>query len=227
MIRILSTRTMHGEAMKMATDAGIMISCYNMIRTIPLVSKQIQQSFQQGGPLVLTSVKAVESLQLNVPREQMPPMDLYCIEGRTRELALKTFPQLRLKASAQHAAELASKMLEALAYTNSKVLYPCGNQRRGELPGILSDAGIDVEEIMAYETVLTPRSIDEAFDGYIFFSPTAVSSFLSMNQLPAGAPCFVIGQTTAASLSDLGNPVVVAALPREEILVDALIDHYR
>jgi uroporphyrinogen-III synthase len=61
----------------------------------------------------------------------------------------------------------------------------------------------------------------------IFFSPSAVESFFSMNTVTASLPLFAIGQTTAAAIREhTNNPVVIAAEPDAALLIRQVIDHF-
>ncbi|HEX5668158.1 MAG TPA: uroporphyrinogen-III synthase, partial [Chitinophagaceae bacterium] len=67
----------------------------------------------------------------------------------------------------------------------------------------------------------------ELFDGIIFFSPSAVESFFSMNQISNNTICFAIGDTTANALKQhTNNRIMVAKNPRQEDVIAMVIDHF-
>jgi len=75
----------------------------------------------------------------------------------------------------------------------------------------LKNEGVDVREIVVYTTVKTPVKFDKDMDGIIFFSPSAVNSFFSVNHIKPQTVCFAIGQTTANALREsTGNEVIVS-----------------
>ncbi len=78
-----------------------------------------------------------------------------------------------------------------------------------------------------YVTELTPVKLDEQAQGILFFSPSAVKSYLSLNQPPSKAICFAIGDTTAETLKEkLVNRIIVADKPGKKEMVDLVIKYY-
>jgi uroporphyrinogen-III synthase len=79
------------------------------------------------------------------------------------------------------------------------------------LPENLTKHGIHLTELIVYETRLTPVHLEEQPDAVLFFSPTAVKSFFSLNELSPGATAFAMGTTTAATLKQFTkNPVIIS-----------------
>jgi uroporphyrinogen-III synthase len=109
----------------------------------------------------------------------------------------------------------------------TEIIFFCSNKRRDELPDILSEAGVRVYEIVVYETIETPF-ITEAVDGILFFSPSAVQSFFSMNQPGAGTVCFAIGETTAAAISErTSHQVITSEDPSQESMMARVESYFR
>ncbi len=85
-----------------------------------------------------------------------------------------------------------------------------------------------VHEVVVYETVETPTVAADDIDAILFFSPSAVKSFFSVNQLKSGAICFAIGATTAAAVKEYsGNKVFISEAPTQEALLDLIIKTYQ
>lgn len=93
-----------------------------------------------------------------------------------------------------------------------------GNLRRNELPSVLTEGHIDYNEIKVYETALTPHKITAKPNGILFFSPSAVASYIKENTITNEA-CFCIGNTTAAALSGITNNIIVANKPSVENVI--------
>jgi uroporphyrinogen-III synthase len=90
-------------------------------------------------------------------------------------------------------------------------VFFCGDQRMDILPDQLKKNGVHLSEFIVYDTRLSPVFIENSPDAILFFSPTAVKSFFSMNQLLPTTTIFAMGQTTAASLKKLtDNSVIVS-----------------
>ena len=58
-----------------------------------------------------------------------------------------------------------------------EVIFFCGDQRRDELPEILRQHEVVVNEIVVYQTIAVPHKIEKQYHGILFFSPSAVQSF--------------------------------------------------
>jgi uroporphyrinogen-III synthase len=111
---------------------------------------------------------------------------------------------------------LASAMLAGRV--GSPVLFPCGDSRRDELPAVLKAAGILVEEILCYRSVLASddvaRQATIGADILLVASPTVAA--LAARVIPRDErPALVaIGPTTAAAARTAGwAPAGVANRP--------------
>ena len=103
-------------------------------------------------------------------------------------------------ATAYYGGDLAKMIIE-----NSpakKIIFFCGDQRRDELPVKLKSNGIEVEEIIVYKTIEIPNALSKQYDGILFFSPSAVRSFFSKNEVPGKSQIFAIGSTTAREVKN-------------------------
>ena len=90
-----------------------------------------------------------------------------------------------------YASDLAE--IIALVYKKENYTFFSGNLRRDVLPTILKENKITFNEIEVYETNLTPKKISSKFDGILFFSPSAVESYLKLNTIKDEI-CFCIGE---------------------------------
>ena len=144
--------------------------------------------------IVLTSITGVKAFlqivkHLNLNREDYI---VYCISRGTKEYAAAS--KVNIKSTASTASALADEILHDVEV--KAVTYIGSNLRREELSEKLKNAGVLVHDVIAYRTAFTPMAITESYEGIVFFSPSAVDSFLSSNPLKQ-VPCFCIGQTTA------------------------------
>ena len=65
------------------------------------------------------------------------------------------------------------------------------------------------------------------YDGILFFSPSAVNSFLLKNKISPKTQLFAIGSTTANALQPFTNqPVIIAETPGKENLLHLAINHF-
>ena len=123
------------------------------------------------------------------------------------------------------AERLAQVMLSAGAA--DPVLFPCGENRRDELPAILRANGMVVDEVICYRMVLaSAEQAREAVSGasmVLVASPSVLQ--LLVEACPASArPALVaIGPTTAAAARSAGwQPAAVPTAPSTPALVSAI-----
>ena len=175
--------------------------------------------------IVLTSKTAVEAWmeiarRLKLDAKQYP---VYCLALATQALAIHY--GLNIAGIASDASLLADVILKDKSV--SAVTLVCGNLRRDELPNKLLKSGILVQEIEAYQTEHSPVKIEKAYQGVLFFSPSAVDSFLSLNSINSTA-CFCLGKTTGNHARKSGfTEVHVAEAHTPEALVKTVIQHYK
>lgn len=174
--------------------------------------------------VVLTSMTGVKSfIQLiNQLQLDISAYDVYCLSRGTKEYALAS--GLNIKSTALHASALADEILKDVEV--KEVTHVSSNLRRNELSEKLINAGVVVHNVIAYRTEFTPVVIDHSYDAIIFFSPSAVDSFLSINALQQ-VPCFCIGKTTADHAEQKGyQHTYIPDAPSEEILLKTIVTHY-
>lgn len=147
---------------------------------------------------------------------------VFCIGNATKDLALHA--GLVVHGSAPDARSLADEILKHPSVKS--ITHVAGSLRRGELYQTLEQSGVVVSEIVAYRTELTPTRLDVKVDGIVFYSPSAVESFLQENPLPKSA-CFCIGQTTADHAKRMGCEWVYSAnAPTDEALLTLITGHF-
>ena len=84
------------------------------------------------------------------------------------------------------------------------------------------NAGVQLEIVEAYDTLLKPVKVSEEVDVAMFFSPSGVDSYFSKNELKGVAVC--IGETTEAEAKKYTEKTVVASTTTIESLVNKAIE---
>ena len=108
-----------------------------------------------------------------------------------------------------------------------QVVFFCGDQRRDELPEKLKQHNVLMEEAVVYNTIETPVLINKKYDAILFFSPSAVQSFFSINNVDKETQLFAIGSTTAKTIQQYNkNNVVISCSPSKENLIKQMIAHF-
>ncbi|KAA2240095.1 uroporphyrinogen-III synthase [Chitinophaga agrisoli] len=211
---ILSTRELPADLLLAATEQGMDIEIRSFIQVTPIVSdtlkERIQPLLREHVHVVFTSANAVHAAADYMGGSYPAEWQVYCLDGATRHaVERRLHTDQRFITTDTHAKTLAAQIM---AKGNvPAVVFFCGNKRRGELPDLLRQHGIPVEEIVVYDTTEAPVAVEKTYDGIFFFSPSAVSSFFSVNKLPPDTVCFAIGQTTAGALEPLTNNRIIVS----------------
>ena len=226
-IPLLSTRMLDDTLIRRAAENHLIVECVSFIETLHLQSEALQHRLQalaeEPVTVVFTSMNAVNAVatQLAV----VPQWKIFCTGGITKEYVIKYFGEDTIGATAKNATALAEKIIAA--NLSSSIIFFCGDQRLNDLPEILKTHEKEVEEIIVYTTEQTPVFIEKNYSGILFFSPSAVHSFFSLNTIPTDVVLFSIGKTTAATIqSYCTNKVVTSEWPGAESMIDIIIEYY-
>ena len=232
--KVLSTKGLNPLLVEKATENGIAIIKQDAIRIRTIQTKEkwdeitrvLQSTFSYAVFTSSNGVDAVKKYLSNYVNYLPVQWKIFCISGRTRELLEKDSELFgSIEGTAPNGVELAAVILNSGV---KDLLFFSGNRRRDELPSILQAAGVQVHEVVVYETINTPVKAPEEVDGVMFFSPSAVESFFSVNQLKENTVCFAIGSTTAASLELFTkNKVYSSKEPTQEALLNHVIDYFK
>jgi uroporphyrinogen-III synthase len=228
-IAILSTGLLDKEIVDQAYDLDVVVEVLPFIETKPVAAsalrKVVEPLIGQHTFIIITSQNAVEALAAAV---DITPVSwtFFCIEETTANKIKKYFGASSIAASAQNASGLVKRIIE-WGITDEMIFF-CGDQRRDELPDQLRSSGIAIREVITYETVATPQKLTKDYEGILFFSPSAVRSFFSLNQAAPETVLFTIGSTTAEALQSFTkNKIVIADKPDKEEVVNKAIEYFK
>lgn len=225
---VLSTRKIDDSLVAHADRGGITIKSADFIsiQTKADEGTRLKVNYVDTEIVVFTSsnaVKAVASLISEGNKSKW--LRIYAIEGVTSDLVKELFGHAAIF-RAEDASSLAAMIAEKEGPCT--VTFFCGNKRRDELPLKLRNAGFIINEQVVYDTVLTARAVNEPFDGIMFFSPSAVQSYFSINVPNEQVVCFSIGSTTTKELTThTKNRIVTAKQSSERSLVESVLDYFR
>ncbi len=195
---------------KIGTDMSDFITIrYNRIKAA-VVKKSIKHA-------IFTSQNAVESVSDSFMASELHFEHIYCVGRRTKRLIEKNIGKVTHVENS--AAKLANYLVEHIK--NEEATYFCGDKRRDELPGILNNNGISLNEVIAYQTILSPNVLKKKYNGILFFSPSGIESFLSKNSVDQEV-AFCIGGTTAKEAQKYFKTVVEAKLPSVESVLNSV-----
>jgi uroporphyrinogen-III synthase len=226
-ISVLCTRLLDGLLLNKAIDKNIYVDAVPFIQTEAINTSELINEIQAISlkkiTAVFTSMNAVEAISNHIINK--PGWNIFCLGGITKESVSKTFHWISIAGTAKHAATLADRILHHEEI--KEVVFFCGDHRLDELPDILRSHNIAVKELVVYSTIQTPVFIERNYDAIIFFSPSAVHSFFSMNTIATDVVLFSIGKTTTATIrSYCANPVITSEWPGKEQMIENVVHYF-
>jgi uroporphyrinogen-III synthase len=227
-IQILCTRPLPSSLIEEAGTCGIEIEEQPFIETESILSVEVQQEIElvstEVATVVFTSMNAVDAVTIFLDGHQ-PEWTIYSIGTATGRLVKEYFGEERIAGTANDATALAELIAED-RFTDEVVFF-CGDQRRDELPDILKQHDIEVNEIVVYQTIEVPHKISKPYHGILFFSPSAVRSFFKINKLQEKTIAFAIGNTTANEIKKFSNnKIIISDEPGKENLVQKMMEYF-
>jgi len=227
-VSILSTRSLTDSLVEQIASKRVSIDVLSFIHTEPIegveVQQEIEQAYLQQATVVFTSGNAIEAVGRQV-EQQDPAWRIYTLNSKCQHLAAEYFGEDKIAGTAANAEALAELIIEEAS--TDEVIFFCGDQRRDELPDKLRQHGIGVFEIEVYHTVAVPHKVKKHYDGILFFSPSAVKSFFSVNKADQQTILFAIGETTAKEIKKhSANKILVGENPDKESLVKEMLDFF-
>lgn len=242
---ILSTKILDDAGRSFARAKGWRLWEESFIETTPLFRssvpkdeehwKNIFSGIDDQTLVIFTSENGVQSVPYSLaptfsPGDRLPEghpelWQIACLSGKTLRKVESRFREKQVVLHAKNATGLASATIADGRFR--RAFFFCALEHRSELPQALRAAGIELKEVPVYRTTGLAKVIKETFDGVLFFSPSAVASFFSVNKLKPGAVCFAIGETTAASIKDFTNErIIISTEPSQKTLLDSVQFYY-
>jgi uroporphyrinogen-III synthase len=214
---ILSTKILLSDQKQALLDAGFSVTEANFIKTE-------NSDFDLNGikdNLIFTSQNAVQSVLLHSKSSGLKTKNVFCVGIKTKALLEEN--GFNVNVYVDYASDLAE--IITLIYFNESFTFFSGNLRKETLPKALKAAKVNFNEIQVYETTLTPQKIKTPVDGILFFSPSAVESYLKDNKIK-NEICFCIGETTASSLAKITQNIIIANQPSVENVIEDVIEEF-
>lgn len=217
-IRIVSTKKLSERQKQQLLSAGFSVFDEDFIR----IQNKDFEIETINDYLIFTSQNAVESVLRNKKLIEIKSRKCFCVGEKTKTLLEEN--DFEVIADSDYAAELGSLICNQ--YSKNSFTFFCGNIRRDVLPDALRLVQITLDEIEVYETILTTYEIPFIPNGILFFSPSAVESYLHENKIE-NENCFCIGNTTAEALKYVTPNRIIANQPTIESVVMKCIENYK
>lgn len=217
-INILSTKILLSSQKQALLNAGFSVTEANFIKTE-------NSDFDLKGindNLIFTSQNAAQSVLLHPKCSALKSKKVFCVGMKTKALLEEN--GFNVEVYLDYASDLAE--IITLIYAKESYTFFSGNLRKETLPKALKAAKVNFNEIQVYETTLTPQKIKTPVDGILFFSPSAIESYLKENKIK-NEICFCIGETTAEALEKTTRNIIVADQPSVDNVIEDVIEEYK
>ncbi|HLI94139.1 MAG TPA: uroporphyrinogen-III synthase [Puia sp.] len=219
---LLATGALPPHMAGVAAD-DVVLEVQSFIAIKPVPAGRLAGLAERRLVAVFTSVNAVEAVLAEVGRPRR--WKIYCLGGATYQRLAGELGKACIAGQADSATALAECIRDR--ERERQVFFFCGDQRRDELPEILTAEGFEVTETVVYQTVLTPHRLEKSYAGIAFFSPSAVESYFSVNAATNGTVMFAIGHSTADAIrSRCDNQVMICPQPDKPTLIRTMIDYF-
>ena len=215
---ILSTKKLKRAALKTFSDADFKVIEKKFIKT-----KAIDFEVENINDfLIFTSKNSVKSVLKNKIESQIKEKKIVCVGQKTKKFLEKH--HFTVQETANYASDLGSIITKK--YKDQSFTFFSGNIRRNTLPDLLNEHTIKWNEVVVYETTLNPKKITDKVDGILFFSPSAINSYLMKNEIE-NQTCFCIGTTTAKALEYKTKNIQIASQPTVENVIEEVLKYYK
>lgn len=226
-IQILSTGEVNNDVIDLAVHSSIDMDVIPFIRTealkTDLIKEQIEKLSSERCNVIFTSANAVRAV--GSMASLISGWKIYCLQNSTLQEVRRVFGDVQVAGTSSDAKGLAHILIKERP--EGKMVFFCGDMRREELPRLLRENEFVLVEKIVYKTVLIPEKLNKKYDGIIFYSPSAVKSFLSLNKFTINAIVFALGESTAQELKKShGLRIVVSEEPSKMKLIQELITFF-
>ena len=216
--RVFSTKSLSESQTKLFhNNIASESSDFIKVRSNRIAPKVVKDGIEN---VIITSKNGVEALLDNFTKEELNFKNIFCVGRRTKKMIQqKIGPVNHTEKNADRLAEYLSKEMKG-----NSVTYFCSDLRLDTLSKILTENKIEVNEVEAYKTMYSPELVSESIDGMLFYSPSAVNSYLQKNTTDKVAFC--IGASTAKEAQKYFEKVEVAQIPTVESVIELVNLHY-
>ncbi len=217
-ICVLSTKVLTINQKQFLLNAGFSVIHANFIK-IEFLSFQLKAI---PTLLVFTSQNAVKSVMQNKNIEKLKHIPVVCVGVNTKQLLQENgFTVLECEDYAENLAPIIQQK-----YVLEHIAFFAGNIRRNVLPNAFQNSRILFNEYTVYQNTANSKEVKAKINGILFFSPSAIQSYLKHNSI-TNQTCFCIGTTTAEALNGITTNVVIANKQTIENVIIQCINYYK
>lgn len=219
-INILSTKTLNNDLLQTfdSTPINIVSTDFISIKPLPFDKNLLKESSKNW---VITSKNTLYILFESFSGAELNEINFYCVGDKTKQLILKhNYNLIESALSSMALGELIQQKHKTKSFT-----IIGGVIKRDELKSLLKDLYINFTDISIYDTIFTPHLLTEKFDGILFFSPSAIQSYIQNNQI-LDEQLFCIGNTTATEAKQHSNHIHIAKQQTFESVLERVKQYY-
>ena len=217
-ITILSTVKISEAYCELFAKNNIELVQHNFIKTSPVNFKLPKH----GGGWIFTSKNAVEAVYLSKEKEKCDGMQHFCVGENTKSILIKNGQKvLKMSNNSIKLANFLKKMNK-----NENYIFCRGSIKNKDFTKFFQIHAMNLIEIPVYKTKLAPLKIDLTFDGIMFFSPSAIKSFIKKNQIQ-NSECFCIGETTSNFAKKFSDKTHFSLIPSVENVINQTINFFK
>lgn len=215
---ILSTIKLSKEQCDLFSNNDIELLQYNFIKITPL-------SFElpiHNGSWIFTSKNAVDAVYSSNEKIKCNKMPHYCVGEKTKLALIK---------NGQKVIKMSNNSLKLAVFLtnnrkNEKYVFCRGSIINKDFSDFFYTNEMNLNEVPVYKTELVPKKIESILDGIMFFSPSAIKSFLKKNTLNS-SECFCIGKTTSAFAKNFSSKIHYSHEPSVENVINQTINFFK
>ena len=173
--------------------------------------------------VVFTSQNAVNIAFKNEKiRTALRDKFFFCVGKKTKELLAENGKKvIKIADKSSELADFISKNNK-----NDQFSFFCAGGRFPDLERILSMNDIKITPIILYNTLPQPHVIKSHFDGILFFSPSAVRSYVMENTFK-NTHAFCLGPSTAKEVENYTENFSVAKTPEDTQLLLIIKNYFK
>lgn len=210
---VLTTKQLTKSQESLLFNAGIAWVSYNAIQIEFNKNLELPPTIENA---IITSKNAWLAVKEKTKIEKA-----FVVGSKTEKIIKKA--NIDIVEKANNAKELANQIIKN--HAEKSFIFPCGNKRRNELPKMLQQHQVELEEIEVYQMKLNPKKFEQEFDGILFFSPSAVQSFFQLNK-SKNEIAFCIGKTTANEAKKYTSALKIANQPTVENVIVQVVKRF-
>lgn len=243
-LRVIVTRAQHqiGGLAMVLRDAGAEVVHLPLLEILPPADpsplKKAARQLDAYDWVVFTSSNAVEALLKETGPDLPPELSIAAVGGATADRVTRLSGRtVDLEAGRSDGAGLAAELLDVLG-SRRRVLLPQARDARPVLADSLTEAGVALTTVVAYDKGLPPGAAERADDlfrgmpvGWVTFTSARIVrhfvEILGKGWARRKKDLFAasIGPVTSAALREVGvEPAVEAERPDDRLLAEAIIE---